>query len=391
MHVLIFPSWYKSREKPFYGSFIRDQAKALNKSGVKVGVVYPEVRSIRNISLKGIKKNRFNFGFKNDNGILTLYLYGWSITKIPKLGERFLLWQFSLLVSKYIKKFGKPDIFHAHVILWGGVAAREAAKKYKIPFVITEHSTIYQRKRIRQRYIPDILRTVNSSSQIITVSNSLANQLSPYMNGKSIKVIPNVVDTDFFTLPSIKRKNKPFYFLTVAFLMKKKAIDNLILAFTKIFKGREDIILEIGGDGDDRARLEYLVNQNKMNKQIKFLGILSRKQVRNAIWKANIFVLPSNVETFGIVLIEAMSTGIPVIATISGGPEEFVKPKVGILVEPGNIEKLALSLLEMYNNYSSYSSNKKLIRNYAVENFSQNKVAQELITIYNKIIKSNQD
>ena len=117
---------------------------------------------------------------------------------------------------------------------------------------------------------------------------------------------------------------------------------------------------------------------------MRFLGLLDRDKVRETMWKANAFVLPSYFETFGVVLIEAMATGLPVISTKCGGPEDFITSDVGYLVSPGDIEGLAKAMINLLDNYSSFDSIEisKIIRN----KFSYEAVASSLSNIYNKIL-----
>ncbi len=102
------------------------------------------------------------------------------------------------------------------------------------------------------------------------------------------------------------------------------------------------------------------------------------------MWIVNVFVLPSYFETFGVVLIEAMATALPVIATKCGGPEDFVTPEVGYLVNPGDIQELAKAMIVMYTNSSSFESAE--ISKIVKDKFSYSAVETRLIQIYNKVL-----
>ncbi|HHW29898.1 MAG TPA: glycosyltransferase family 4 protein, partial [Syntrophomonadaceae bacterium] len=116
---------------------------------------------------------------------------------------------------------------------------------------------------------------------------------------------------------------------------------------------------------------------------------LSREQVQEAMWRANAFVLPSYFETFGVVLIEAMATGLFVIATNRGGPEEFIKPVNGLLVEPGNAVELSKALRNVYDHRFELGKKEKEIRKYIVDNYSYRVIAEKLLKYYNQVQSSH--
>ncbi len=115
--------------------------------------------------------------------------------------------------------------------------------------------------------------------------------------------------------------------------------------------------------------------------------MLSREQVSDSMWRSNIFVLPSYVETFGVVLIEAMATGLPVIATRCGGPEDIVEPETGWLINPGDVEELTAALEHAYFNYHEIKKKESYIRDYAVDRFSGGTIASTLLKHYNSLLK----
>ena len=388
IHILVIPSWYPTAYSNIRGIFFKEQVHALSKNRIRVGVVYPDLRSMRTFSLRALKENYFQTTVQTEDGIPTIRYHGWSIPKTDKIrGARFIKLS-EKLATKYIRKYDKPDIIHAHSILWGGCAAQHLHERFQIPYFVTEHSSVYMQSMIRGFQEPFIRKTIRDAHTVIAVSSSLADLIAPYAGGKEIEVIPNTIDTGYFSLPVHPRITKPFRFLTVAMLTPKKNVGTLIQAFARSFRGQEEVRLEIGGDGTERTSLEKLVAKEGLDSQIHFLGMLTRNQVRQAMWRANCFVLPSQVETFGVVLIEAMSTGLPVIATKCGGPEDFVSAKVGYLSDPGDEQNLSLIMQKARNKFADFDHClQEEIRKYTVKRFSQQAVISSLLLKYNLILK----
>jgi glycosyltransferase involved in cell wall biosynthesis len=386
MHVLIVPSWYPLSEAPTKGIFFKEQAQALNWAGVRVGVVYPEMRSLRTLDLAGVCKNHFQRSFNKEDGIPTCRIHGWNV---PCLRVRARLWVglATYLVDLYVERFGRPDLLHAHSILWGGYVAMLAGQRYGLPYLVTEHSSAYVRGLILPWQELFIEECLGKAARVIAVSHGLAASLKEYLRGKTAEVIPNVVDTAFFTLPPRPRSARTFKFLVVALLTSTKGIDVLIRAFAQAFRDDSNVCLEVGGDGPQRVELEAVARTLGVARQVQFLGLLSRDQVREAMWRANVFVLPSRKETFGVVSIEALATGLPVIATRSGGPEEIVRTEVGCLAEPDDEGDLARCLREVYQNYSGFYVRDAEIRDYAVKCFGKEAVTGMLIEHYSRVLE----
>lgn len=386
LHVLILPSGYPTQYLPLSGVFYQEQARALYKAGVQVGVVYPELRNLRTFSLKGVLENRFQMTLWNEDNIPVIRFHGWNVPSAYLRSKLFVRLAMRLALD-YLKRFGRPDIIHAHGVLWAGVAAREVGRQLGIPYIVTEHSSLFTRGLIKAWQEPLIRAAFRDAKDVWAVSDALADRLSPYINNKEVKVIPNMVDVDYFILPPNPRVLKPFRFLTIAFLYPHKGIDILLHAFSQSFSNDDDVILEIGGDGPQRSKLEKLTNHLGIKHKVKFLGALSRDAVRQALWRANAFVLPSYTETFGVVLIEAMATGLPVVATRCGGPEEIVTPKVGFLVDPGDVKALAQALKTVESNYSEFMAKAQEIRKIAVSRYSCKAIVNQILSCYRKNIK----
>lgn len=385
LHVLVLPSWYPSRVAPLSGIFFKNQARAVKRAGAKVGVVYPEFRSLRTLSPAGLRQSHSQVGLTEEDGIPTYRKHCWNIP--PRGRLRAWLWvRLAMrLTQLYVRDFGPPDVLHAQSALWGGVSAMKLASRFGVPYVVTEHSTAYARGMIKRWQEPLVRETFRRAGAVLAVSRGLSNLLAKYVSGAKVQVVPNMVDTDFFVLPPRPRDAEAFTFLTVALLQPKKGIDVLVQAFARAFGHRPDVCLEIGGDGPQRDELESLAANLGVSGAVRFLGVLSPADVREAMWRANVFVLSSYVETFGVVLIEAMATGLPVIATRCGGPEHLIRDSLGCLVDPGSADQLARALASVYERYPKLRGRDKETRQHIVSNYSNNAVANTLLEVFRAV------
>lgn len=390
MHVLVLPSFYPQDDNPNKGIFFKEQIDYLSKCGIKIGIVYREDRSIREITISKLKRFHFQTIEYKDGKINGFIKHGWNL--IPhkfSLGIWNWILDTVILGKKYIEIFGKPDIIHAHNACYAGYSAMILSKMYNIPYVVTEHFSGHFNNNIK--YFDKIyLKKVYSYSKVnISVSSELKRLLvDKYMiDIDKIKIIPNMVNCSFSNYKPKLVSYNTFYFIAICNLIEIKNIDILIKAFAKSFKGNAHIHLNIGGSGDKQSKLIQLVETLHLKNQITFLGNLSREQVRDNLHSANVLVLPSKYETFGVVLIESLSTGTPVIGTNSGGPIDIIADNTGLLVEPNNVEELSKALENIYTNYYKYDG--YYISEYARDNFSKEKVGQKIISLYNNILDAN--
>jgi glycosyltransferase involved in cell wall biosynthesis len=200
-----------------------------------------------------------------------------------------------------------------------------------------------------------------------------------------------MVDTDFFSPPTTPPDSTGFTILSIGWLVHRKRMDILLRAFAQSFVGRDHIRLEIGGSGPELAALRELASRLGIAGQVSFLGALGRDDVRYHMRRANLFVLPSSYETFGVVLIEAMATGLPVVATSSGGPKEIVNEKVGRLVLPDNVSELANAMDEEYRLREWRLQQRFDIAREAEERYSKHVVVEMLEHFYASALGGERD
>ncbi|EFB41975.1 MULTISPECIES: glycosyltransferase [Parachlamydia] len=386
LHVLWLPSWYPIEENPLKGIFFQEQAQALHQVGIDIGIIYPEVRPLKDWRWAQGVKNHFQSSFSIENQIPTYRKHGWNLfPKMAKQQMRSWIVQAEALFKRYVAKQGKPALIHAHSVLWGGIAAKEISKKWNIPYLITEHFTGILKKKPFGTFLDDcwsrpyLSEAYRQASQVFSVGSALKDVVEHYAH-RDVHVLPNFFDSDFFVLPKQQKQFVPFRFFCLAHLTTNKNYPVLLKAFQLAYQKNPHICLEIGGEGELRGQLEQMARDYQIAPAVHFLGPLSRTEVLKAMHRAHAFVLPSNFETFGVVLIEALATGLPVIATRCGGPEDIVNNEVGILIPPNDPLALSQALKNIQTQINRYDPEK--LRENAVSRFSRQVVTQKLIQFY---------
>lgn len=373
MHIMVIPSWYSSKANKVHGSFFKEQFKALQNDGEKISVAYNEIWPITKLG-KIKEKRKINFQVEDN---LRTYRYK-DYNYFPKNPMMFRSFnkRMDKLYKEIVKKEGKVDIIHAHSCFWGGIAAAYISKKYNIPLVITEHSSLKYAKYAKDSYKQYIFDAYKEADILISVGTGLKKEISEYVD-RDIMVIPNMVDLNLFYIDN--NKNKKFTFFSCAFLEEGKGMGDLIKAFSMAFKG-QDVILNIGGDGSTKNSLEELAKEINIDEQVNFLGALSREQVSEEMRKCDAFALPSEHETFGVVYIEALACGKPVIGANNGGAEDIIEEYNGMIANKNDVDSIKDALIEIKENYNIY--NKNLIRKKVVDKYSEEVLVECIKGVY---------
>ena len=379
MHIVIISRSYPNRINTSSGNFVQNQVEALAKHNIQIGVV-----GVYNVSLKeSIKEeNITKYGFyseQNDNVTNYTYLYP-VLPKQHYLNHRikFRIWK--RVFKKYIQEYGKPDLIHLHTFEAGEIAIW-IKENYGIPYIVTEHTTMFYTNKALKWHLKLAEKVYKRSVLNLAVSKASAMDLKNRFH-QGFQYFPNFVDiTKFKMLDSTPQKE--VVFTNVAFLDAKKNQLLLIKAFDKAFKNDPKYKLHIIGKGQELNKLKNEIERLK-NTNIEMFGYLPQNQVQEQLQTSNYFVLSSDYETFGVVIIEAMSCGLPVLSTSCGGPETIIEnEKLGILSPVGNIDLFATNLKKL----CSIEFDRKYIRDYAVNNYSFEVLSQKLINTYKEFIK----
>ena len=378
MHVMFIPSWYHNKRNPVHGSFFKEQAIALKERGIKITIAYNEICPL---TLAFKVKEKIGLNYSVEEGLKT-YRYK-NFNYLPKNPMMFKVFNRRLekLYKEVVKKEGKVDLIHCQSSFWAGISANYISKKYNIPLIITEHSSLEKAIYIKESYKPLIKESYLEADELIAVGNGLKKEISKFCGRKDIKVIHNLIPIENFYIS--KNKNKNFTFFSLAFLEGEKGMDTLIRSYAKYLKESNSKLL-IGGDGSQKDFLIKLCEELEIKNQVEFLGALSRKEVSHYMSICDSFVLASRYETFGVVYIEALASGKPIIGTYNGGAEDIINSKNGLIVKVDDVDELGNAMKYIMENSNSY--NAEDIRIDCIEKFSKEKITNEILEIYNLVL-----
>lgn len=374
MKVMIVARGYPSEKYKMNGIFEFDQAKALVKLGINVVYAVIDVRSIRRWRKWGIER-------KVVQGV-NIYALNLPLGRIPKPILR-IISELGLdyLYKKIIKDLGSPNVVHAHFTEMGYLTSK-LKLKYNFPLVFTEHYSQIMKEKIEPKLFEIARHTYISSDAVIAVSIKLKQIIQDkfYVDAE---YIPNIVDTELFKYTSKERLDN-YKFVSVGNLKYVKRMDLLIEAFILAFQNNNNVSLTIFGEGSERRNLESLIKKSNMEDQIVLKGMQSRQVIAEFLSKSDCFVLASQSETFGVAYVEAMASGLPVIATKCGGPESFVNQENGILIPVNDMNTLIKSMKLVYENKIVYNNDQIALN--TKQEFSGELVAKRIIKVYKNMI-----
>ena len=290
-----------------------------------------------------------------------------------------------------VVKANKIDVLHVHYAIPHAYAAYMAKKMLldsgiQIPIVTTLHGTDITLVGSHPFYKPAVTFSINHSDRVTAVSESLKQDtLRLFDIKKNINVIPNFIDTE-----KIKLKGKPCERSLLAEKEEKilTHISNFrplkrIMDVISIFEGVQPKIkskLMMVGEGPEKKRAIQYVNEKGLEEQVLFLG--NSNEIDKILCYSDLFLLPSEKESFGLSALEAMAHGVPIISSDAGGiPEVNKHGKTGYLSKIGDTESMTLNALSLLQNESLHKSFKKQAEKQA-EKFNLKSVVNQYESIY---------
>ena len=313
MHILEIPSFFT----PYGGEFCLDQARALKAVGHEVRIL-SNVQLGVTIGLKGYLSLPFRRYEHQREGVTVCQSFQRGVPMLVRWNVRRWVRIVCEMFDVYVAKYGVPDVLHAHCSKWAGYAAMQISRKYHVPYVITEHlSRLVFEKEIGSApsdawQIPLLREAYEQADLVIPVSEELVDDIACYF-GKDYRwqAVSNTIDVDFFRYRKREpHQGRPFRFCCLANFWPLKGYDVLLPAFRQLRDSGADVELYLAGRGTDSKACRKMLSEGMVT-----LGLISRDAVRELLYQSDALVLASRSEVQPLALLEAMSTGIPVVAT----------------------------------------------------------------------------
>jgi len=248
------------------------------------------------------------------------------------------------------------------------------------------------REMVKPFHLPFFEKAYRGCDRLVPVSESLLTglrSLMPWIDEK-VEVIPNMIREEMFLPPQQPRTTDPFIFFWAGRLEHVKGVDLLLWSVADLkTRAKGAFRVRLAGRGSLRNQLEQQAASLGLEEEVRFLGRISREEMQVEMQRASCFVLPTRYEAFGAVLIEAMATGLPVIATRSGGPEHVVPGEAGFLIDPDDAGQLTDAMLRMMKEYSRFRQER--IRSLAVKRFGEKSVMKRYHQLFLRLINSPSD
>jgi glycosyltransferase involved in cell wall biosynthesis len=335
---------------------------------------------------------------KRNSGQLTLeFIDGIRVRRVPYY--RFYPFHVSLLkllVNKLFKSLESEfDIVHIH-------SPMPLPVRTSLPIITTVHTPmridaihheIIDLKSLLEKmqstivYPPVEQELFRISRRITAVSRTVSSELGEYgLDSTKITVVGNGVDSQSF-FPCRQQNNNEEYVLYTGGLKARKGLFDLIQCASYVSKIRSRTMFIICGRGPYRKKIEHAVTKMGLEKRVIFPGYVSRNDLIHLYQNATVHVVPSHYEGMPTVLLEAMSCGLPVVATDIGGNNEVVKSGVnGFLVPSKRPEVMAEAVVKLLDDVSLRENMGTLARNTILMHYTWDKVADKILECYERMI-----
>ena len=288
------------------------------------------------------------------------------------------------------------DLLHVHYAIPHSVSAylaRAMLKPRRLPFVTTLHGTDITLVGLDRSYLPITRFSIEESDGVTAISSYLRDiTLREFDIHRPVEVIPNFVNCDVFTPAGEKCRREEFapkgekVLVHLSNFRPVKRVSDVVEVFARVHQEIPSKLLMIG-DGPDRTVAEWMVREKNLSPDVIFLG--KQNQVQDLLNCADVLLLPSEIESFGLAALEGMASGVPPICSRVGGvPEVFRDGVEGFLVEPRDVQTMAARALEILTNPERHAEMSNAARQRALKHFCSKNIIPLYEDLYWRVIKS---
>lgn len=377
LHILFLCSWYPHLNNQTEGIFIKRHAECVALTH-DVTVIY--AKSSDEVWEESIST------VTTGNLTEIIVLYPKVKSKVPLLSAyiKFKTYVGCMMKAAEIARQKRNiDLLHLNVIFPACIPALQLLKSLKRPLLITEHWTGYSPedgsyRGFLMKYFTR--NAVKKAHTILTVSDYLKNMMNRHQLYGNYKTVPNVVDTELFQ-PGEAKPGAETHFIHISSLDNaQKNVPGILRAFAEALKLNGALKLTIVGGPAHISELVQLSRQLHIEKQVHFAGRLMGAALVKAIQQHDALVMFSRYETFCLVIPECFACGKPAITSLAGGIADYMRPGLGVIVEPATEKELTKAFLTFTHSREEYKADE--IRAFATRQFSKQVINTALNNIY---------
>jgi glycosyltransferase involved in cell wall biosynthesis len=404
VRIFILPSWCPTADMPLAGTFFIEQAHALAQQRPNWTIAICQFDLDRSrVPWRPWHFLRFLRDWAHTPPmslrIASTGLHEYHVWKpyFPRFGflrkwtgtADALSRQAKIALEDFIRRNEKPDLIHAHAVYPGGAAAVALGREFGIPVGLTEHLGPFPPLSLCMpagNVMPIISETYAAAAKHSAVSRSLSRQIVDMGLASKVDVLPNFCRDDFGVVSGDSQSSSGgFRFLSIGGPSLEKGTDLLLKAFASV---HADATLDVVGSGTALPFFQKMAIDLGIEHRVRWRGALPRNEMSNVYSACDAFVLPSRSESFGVVFIEALAHGKPLIATRCGGPEDIVHVGNGLLVPIDNVNELAGAMEKMIAQAKEYYP-AEVLRADFMQRFSANVAVKYLESWYISLMHSS--
>lgn len=348
MRVFVVPSWHPTPARPHYCRWVVPHIELLKRHGFDTCVLH--------LGVGDASDDRWDEPVRE---LTDRHLYC-PVPSSDQWHQR-LRWTYGPWLKRYLsrmeevyaeaqRRWGKPDLIHAHVSLPAGFLSAKIGQRHGIPVIVQEHYTGFESDARFPWRVGALLGGGGLNiAGFYAVSPGYAQRIKATGLVKVTGVLPNPIDTEFFypCNPSepLHREDEAMRLVTTGGINFRKGSDLLLNAVRTIAEDRR-IEARIFGDPGDLGPFRKWLDDPGAGARVTVAGSVDQTTLRDAYRSSDIFVVSSRNETANVSMLEALACGTPVVTTACGAPETLVDQTVATIVEPNSADALARGILQ---------------------------------------------
>lgn len=383
MRVFVVPTWHPTPDRPLWTNWVLPHLQAARNQGVEVCVLQVDCDASAPGPARWVTDEHLYLP-------LPVNKWRWYRTRLF-YGGLLAKYQAGLneLYTQAVRRYGRPDLLHAHVSLPAGYGAGVLGREQNLPVVVTEHYTGFESDVRFQWRVGHYVREMGRHlAGFYAVSPGFARRIERTGLLKVTGVLPNPIDTTLFHPSDIFEATEPIKFITTGRMSWRKGADLLFEALRQL-PAEMDWRLQWFGSTEAAGQYARWLQDPALRDRIGLEGAVSQERLVEAYSQSDIYVVSSRIETANVSMLQAMACGAAVVTTACEAPETLLDAEVAIAVAPDDPGALARGLTQMAAHCRGIG--RQVCRQYVCARYSVDVIGCALKRAYDDAVRNQHD